>query len=155
MGSTKISDEQLFEDKRHYDVCTDDFIPKSNGTWNYWISQAKNECYTLRTAHIKNKKKYQSSRFDDDDSSYDERNFLYPDEAIEVESIDTINADLNSFIVALPTCYPLFGHLHNLSSNRYTSFNCFCPCLEQLTPWRKKQYIIYTSRYSDTEYLDV
>ena len=151
MGSTKISDEQLFEDKKNYDVCTDDLILKSNGTLNYWISQAKNGCYNLRTVHIKNKEKYKSSRFDDDDSSDEERNFLYPEEAIEVVSIDTIKADLNSFIVALPTCYPLFGHLHNLSSKRYTSFNCFCPCSQQLTPWRTSQNISFIHEHIQCE----
>ena len=123
MCSTKISDVLLFEDKQNYDVCTDDFILKSTGKLNYWIYQAKKGCYNLRTNHIRNIEKDNSSRLDDDDSYFDERNFLYPEEAIEVVSIDTIKADLNSFIVALPTCYPLFGHLHNLSNKRYNSFN--------------------------------
>ena len=147
MDSTTISDKQLFEDKKYYDVCTDNFIPKMNGKWNWWISTAKNLCYNIRTVHITDMQKHKSSRFEDDDSSFDNRNFIYPDDRMEVEEVesnDMTYANLNSFITALPTCYPLFGHLHNLNkSKRYEAFNCFCPCSEQLTPWRKNNNISF------------
>ena len=133
-----------FEDEANINLCPDHFVIPPVGPINRWISNAKNACYNYRTEYFKQKET--NPRFmevdDDESESGDSRDSMYSKQRVSSPvSSDVTAIDIDNFIRALPTCYPLFGHIHNPDIARYKTKNCWCPCSKELSPWRKHNNI--------------